>query len=279
MGQINWKFINITLVAILSAIFVLQPMAARCGSEMNLAIDNMPRIFGLGLGFTPDYEGSDDYMFGVAPFARFQFEGHQQYLLIKGYELQINLMDHDWFRLGPSVNYHFGRDHDVDDSVVKKMKKIDDTVEAGGFIGVEFIDKQNPRKRFLADVDFLTDVGNEHDGYTITASTRFWYPLSQMFDFGFGVGLCYASDNYMSTYFGVSKSDSAKTGLPVFDADSGVKDIRVNPVFVMHLNMNWHLAAGVQYRRLVSDADDSPVVDKRGSSNQWIGGLGLAYSW
>ena len=264
---------------VVSLVFVAASFQKASATDINLVIDNMPRIIGLGVGFAPDYEGSDDYMFGVAPFARFQFKGHQQYLLLKGYELQINLIDHSWFRLGPSVNYHFGRDHDVDDSVVKKMKKIDDTIEAGGFVGVEFIDKQNPRKRFLADIDFLTDVGNEYDGYYVKASGRVWYPLSQMFDFGFGLGLCYASDNYMSTYFGVSRKDSLRTGLPVFDADSGVKDVRVNTVFVMHLNMNWHLATGIQYRRLVGDADDSPVVDDRGSSNQWLGGIGLAYSW
>ncbi len=247
--------------------------------EMNIVIDNMPRVIGVGIGIVPDYEGSDDYTWGAAPFAKFKLEDHEQYLLIKAYELQLNLLDHPWLRLGPSLNYHWGRDDDVEDHYVKKMKEIDGTVEAGGWFGVEFTDSTNPRKRFLADVDFLTDIGNEHDGYTISGNVRGWYPLSQMFDAGLGFTMVYASDNYMKTYFGVSPKDSARSGLPVFDADSGVKDIRINPVLVMHLNTNWHVAAGIQYRRLLGDADDSPVVDKRGSSNQWISGLGLAYSW
>jgi len=253
------------------------PLGVRAES-MNIAIDNMPRIIGVGFGIVPDYEGSDDYMVGASPFARFQLKGHEQYIMINAFELRVNLLDHPWLRVGPSLNYRFGRD-DVDDSVVKKMKDIDGTVEAGGFFGVEFIDGVNPRKRLLADVDFLTDICNEHDGYTITGSIRGWYPLSKMFDVGLGTALVYASENYMETYFGVTQKDSNRSGLPAFDADSGVKDFRIYPMLVMHLNTNWHIGAGVQYRRLLTDADDSPVVDKRGSSNQWIGGIGLAYSW
>ncbi len=272
------KMLAAVIVCILTVVTVFGSTAVKA-QEMNLVIDNMPRVLGVGAGIVPDYEGSDDYTWGVAPFAKFKLEGHEQYLLIKAYEMQVNLVDHPWFRLGPSLNYHWGRDDDVEDHYVKKMKEIDGTLEAGGWIGVEFTDSDNPRKRFLADIDCLADIGDEHDGYTVSANVRGWYPLSAMFDAGLGFTVVYASDNYMETYFGVDKKDSLRSGLPVFDADSGVKDIRINPVLVMHLNMNWHVAAGIQYRRMLDDADDSPVVDKRGSSDQWIGGLGLAYSW
>ena len=37
------------------------------------------------------------------------------------------------------------------------------------------------------------------------------------------------------------------------------------------------LSVGGRYERLVGDAKDSPVVAQRGDSNQWIGGVGVAY--
>jgi len=271
--KIVWSF----FIAIFFSMILINSNS-EASQGLDFSIDNMPRIIGLAVGFVPDYEGSDDYTIGAAPFVRFQLEGHYQYLIIRSTELQLNLIDHPWLRLGPSLNYRFGRD-DVDDSVVKKMKEIDDTIEAGGFLGVEFIDKANARKRFSADVDFLADIGNEHDGYTITFGARGWYPISRMFDIGIGAAFVYADDDYMETYFGVNGSDAAKSGLPIFSADSGVKDFRIFPMVVMHLNMNWHIGAGVQYRKLLSDAEDSPVVDKRGSDSQWIGGIGIAYSW
>jgi len=264
------------VAAIMLSVIVTSGVRAQ---DSPFAIEHLPRVVGVGVGIIPDYEGSDDDMVGAAPFARYNFEGQERYLLLKAYELQCNLLDHPWLRLGPSLNYHFGRDDDVDDEVVKRMEEIDGTVEGGGFLGVEFIDSDNPRKRFLASVDFLTDLGGEHEGSSVFVSARFWYPVSRMFDFGMGVNTTYASDDYMSTYFGVTPQDAGRTGLRVYEADGGLKDIRVLPALVMHLSETWHLAFGVQYRRLLDDAEDSPVVDERGSSDQWLYGVGLAYSW
>jgi len=270
-----------TLTVVLAGTIVLLVIFAGGARalEAPFSIEQLPRVVGIGAGIVPDYEGSDDYTFGLAPFARYNFKGQARYLLLNAFELQCNLLNHPWLRLGPSLNYRFGRDDGVEDDVVKRMEEIDGTLEGGGFVGVEFIDGANPRKRFLASVDFLGDLSGSHDGYTILASARFWYPLSRMFDFGMGVSTTYASGNFMSTYFSVSQRDADRTGLPVYDADSGFKDVRLLPALVMHLSEKWHLGVGVQYRRLLGDAEDSPVVDERGSADQWIVGAGVAYSW
>jgi outer membrane scaffolding protein for murein synthesis (MipA/OmpV family) len=34
-----------------------------------------------------------------------------------------------------------------------------------------------------------------------------------------------------------------------------------------------------QYSRLVGDFKRSPIVAQRGSANQWLGAIGLAYTW
>ncbi len=248
------------------------------GSLDFVGLDSEPRVIGAAIGLAPDYDGSDDYMIGAAPFGKYKWAGRQEYILLRAFELQANIINHPWLRLGPSLNYRFGR-KDVDDHYVDKMKDIDGTVEGGGWFGVQFIDASNPRKRFSADVDVLADMTGEHDGYTVYLGARGWYPVYEMIDAYFGMTGCYASSNYMDTYFSVGKTDHERSGLPEFGATSGVKDFRINTAMVMHLSPNWHLAAGVQYRSLLNDAKDSPIVDDRGSANQLIGGLGLAYSW
>ena len=275
-----FKFRIIAPIFVFIAFFLSLPQTNPVRAEgVEFALDQMSHIVGLGMGMVPDYEGSDDYTFAIAPFLKWKMNGSEQYVMVQGYEVKVNILDHPWLRFGPSLNYKFGRDDSVDDHVVSKMKEIDDTIEGGAYIGIELIDKTNPRSRFIANLNFLTDLGNEHDGYTAYLNLRSWYPLSTAIDYGAGFSLVYASENYMDTYFGVSKKDSQKTGLAEFDPDSGVKDFRIHQILVLHLNKNWHLAGGVQYRRLLNDADDSPIVDKRGSSNQWLGGIGIAYSW
>jgi len=83
----------------------------------------------------------------------------------------------------------------------------------------------------------------------------------------------------MDTYFSVSADDAIRSGLPVFAAGSGMRDVRGWVVGMFHLSRNWHLGAGVLYSRLLGDASDSPIVSERGSDNQWIYGVGLLYGW
>ena len=100
-----------------------------------------------------------------------------------------------------------------------------------------------------------------------------------MVDLGLVVGASYADNNYMETYFGVSEKDSERTDLPVFKAGSGIKDWRVIPAVVVHFSPQWHAGIGARYSRLLDDAADSPVVNDRGSKDQWIYGIAVAYAW
>ncbi len=270
---------NICRSLIIAAVFALLLVSAAQAQNGIVNIENVPNVFGIGIATYPDYMGSNDYAVGVAPFARLTYPKTQWYLRLLVADLQMNVINHPIFRLGPALNYRFGRDDDIDDRVVKHMREIDDTIEAGAFAGIELVDSTNPRQRFLAQVEFLSDVGNEYKGYNISLTASYWMPVAKMVDITIGAGTTYADENYMETYFGVDQNNSDRTGLPVFEADSGFRDVRVNPGVVVHLSYDWHVAAGVQYRRLLDDAEDSPIVDDRGSADQWIAGLGVAYSW
>ena len=83
----------------------------------------------------------------------------------------------------------------------------------------------------------------------------------------------------MDTYFGVDNKDSNRSGLKKYSADGGPKDIVLMGGVVWYLSGSWATTAGLRYARLFNEAADSPVVDMRGSANQLIGGIGVAYMW
>ncbi len=267
--------ILLVFFVVICALFVSQAAHAQSSP---LAIENVPNIVGVGVGMLPDYEGSNDYQVGAAPFFRLSYPKTNYYATLIATELYVNVVNHPWLRLGPVVNYRFGRE-DVNDSVVKRMEDIDGAFEVGGWLGVELISSQNSRQRFIATLEVLSDVSNVYKGFNGTLSARYWYPVHQMVDVTLGVGASYASANYMNTYFGVNQRDSERSGLPVFEAKSGLKDFRVIPGVVVHLSPDWHVGAGVRYSKLLNDAKDSPVVKDRGSSDQWIAGLAVGYSF
>ena len=252
-------------------------LEARAQQSFIVAVPpDLPNLVGVGFGIAPDYEGSDDQTFGVLPAGQLTF-GKRNVRLI-GTTLSANLIDHEFLRLGPSLNYRFGRE-DVEDEVVNTMTDIDGSVELGAFAGIELLNDTNPRYRFSASVEFLQDISGGHEGWLTQFSARYWRPLSKPLDFGIGVSFTYAGEDYMSTYLSVNARDASASGLARFDAEAGTKDLTVTPKFVFHFSKQWHLGLGFRYKLLIGDAADSPVVDVQGSKNQFLAGLGLIYSW
>ena len=215
---------NRVFLLVITMLFILIGLhgyAGAAGQEFIPVPLEIPHAVGVGGGITPDYEGSDDYTFVVAPLFNYQF-GERYIRLLANY-LSINLINHENFRLGPSGVYRFGRDNDVDDDVVKRMKEIDDSIEIGGFAGVNYVHPSNPRIRAGATIESLFDVSGSHDGYIIQFSVRGWYPLLKMLDFGMAAGTTYASDDYMQTNFSVTPEDSARTGVAYLRGGLGGK--------------------------------------------------------
>ncbi len=225
----------------------------------------------------PDYEGSDDYRFAGAPLIYFKFHKNR-YVQLVGNQLFVNVLNHAHWELGPVGIYRLGRD-DVDDDVVDRMRDLDDSFELGAFLGYLQVFDNNIRHRMKIRLSFTQDVSDGHDGLVGQIAGVYWRPIAKAFDIGVRGHFTLASDDYMSSYFDVTPADAASSGLPLFDADGGTKDTGVAVMGLFHLSRNWHIGAGVFYRRLVGDAEDSPVVDIRGSANQIFAGLGVLYTW
>ena len=266
----------LTKAAIIAALSVASPWAA---GQAFLELDTVPQALGAGVGLLPDYRGSDDYTAGIAPFFRYTFRGTNQYVQVNATELTLNLLNSTRFRLGPVVNYHFGRDDDIDDAVVKRMRKIDDTVEAGVFGEIMWADAANPRNRFILGATWLADVGGESHGMRLRLNARYWQQVHRAIDLHIGGGFIYADGDYNSTYFGVTPANVGTSGLPFFNAGSGVNEYYVTLGGIMYFSRNWLAAAGLRASKLAGDAKDSPIVSLRGDSNQFIGGVGVAYMW
>ncbi|MDH4230456.1 MAG: MipA/OmpV family protein [Nitrospirota bacterium] len=269
------KFLLVVAVIVFALAFSAAAMAAM---DSPFTIDNVPNVVGAAVGMVLDYLGSDDYTAAAAPFFRWTLKGTERYLQLNVTELSFNVLNHPNWVLAPVLNYRPGRD-DVDDKVVKKMEDIDDTVDAGLSVGYVWRDAKNPRHRFITNLTYYQDIGDTYDGWLVQAGARYWLPVSKPIDVQVGVGATYGSSDYMETYFGVSSKDAAASGLKEFKADSGLRDWNAQLAAVFHFSMSWHMGVGVKYFGLMDDASDSPIVDDRGSSNQWVYGIGLAYSW
>ena len=230
--------------------------------------------YGLGLGVAavPDYEGSEDYKAAPLPIAQVQ-KGYQ-YGQLFGSKLTSNLMPYPNFRLGLVVDYLSKRD-DVKNNRVDKLKAVDAALMLGGLVGY---DLQLNRGTLGFEVEWTHDVIDGNDGWLLQPEVRYRRELNK--DWGLHVAstLTYASDNYMNSYFSISPADSARSGLATYHASSGIKDIGVNMALSHSFTKHWAAGGLVAYKRLLNDAEDSPVT-KVGDENQYVVGLFFSYAW
>ncbi len=235
--------------------------------------DRWSYTVGLGAVAVPDYEGSDDYEAAPLPVARIQ-KGHR-YGQLFGLKLTSNLVSHSNFRLGPVVNYRVERD-DVDNNAVDAMSDVDAALELGAQVGYDF---QLDGGRIGVEVEWVHDVADGHEGWLLTPEIRYRRPFGDRWGFILAGSTTYASDDYMKTYFSVTSGDSARSGLPVFSASDGFKDVGVNVALAYDISERWDLVIIGGWKRLLNDAKDSPVTNNVGDENQFIGGLYVSYSW
>jgi outer membrane scaffolding protein for murein synthesis (MipA/OmpV family) len=235
---------------------------------------------GLGAAVGPDYEGGDDYEARIAPFGRYNW-ATGRYVSLGGTSgteraarVKANVITKDQsniWELGPLLQYRLERD-DVDNNKVDKLNKADSATELGAFVGLN----SGPWEAALA---VASDVTSEHDGTLVYMNGGYNIPINDKFTMELGAHLTWASDDYMEEYFGVTGSESDKTGLEKYQASSGFKDFGFGVTGHYLFNKTWGLLGNVGYTRMINDAEDSPLVDDEGDENQYEAVLAVTYAF
>ncbi|MGD9077726.1 MAG: MipA/OmpV family protein [Desulfobacterales bacterium] len=225
---------------------------------------------GGGIGFKPDYEGSQDYEAVPVPYFNVNFN-HGMYIKLLGTNLRFNLIPEKTWYLGPVYNYRAKRS-DVENDAVDDMKTVSDAHELGGFGGFLI-------NNWFVSLEFLTDLGDAHDGWYSKLKGGYNWMISNSWALSIGAFTTYADEDYMQTYFGVSAGDAARSGLDRYDADEGIKDAGIELGLNWMITQNWSARGIGSYTQLVGDADDSsPVVDE-GSESQFFGAALIVYTF
>jgi outer membrane scaffolding protein for murein synthesis (MipA/OmpV family) len=240
----------------------------------------------VGGAITPDYEGSDDYR--IIPAAAIRGKVGGVSFTTRGTYLFVDVVPGSGkltFDAGPIVGVRFNSRRKIDDAVVSLLPKRKRAIEVGGFAGVSFHGLTNPYDSLGLRLDVLHDIGSAHKSTTFSPNLEFSTPLSTRTYASASIGAEFVSNRFADYYYSISPADSVATGgvLAPFDASGGMKNWKAG--LLLNQSITGNLLHGLsifglgQYSRLVGDFKRSPIVAQRGSANQWIGALGLAYTW
>jgi outer membrane protein len=125
----------------------------------------------------------------------------------------------------------------------------------------------------------MTNAGIVYGGTQISAKGSAWVPVHRRVYVGAGLGATWVSGSFNRTYFGVTASDSAASGLPVYNPGGGLEQYTGWLALLYQIDKHWYAGAMAYAQRLAGDAADSPIVTQRGTRNQITYGVGLGYAW
>ena len=238
-----------------------------------------------GVASVPDYEGADEQRLTPAVAIRgrvagMDFWSNATWLYLDLIGPSSSGMDLDF---GPIIGARLNRSGDVKDAAVDKLPELDTAIEIGAFAGISLHGLTNPYDTLSFRVDVLKDVGGAHKSTLITPSVSFSTPLSRMTYVSASLNAEWAGGGYADYYYSITPAEGAVAGLPSYNADGGFKHWGLNLTGVQMVTGDLTGGLGVfatgGYKHLAGDFKDSPIVDIRGSANQWMGALGLTYTF
>ncbi len=242
---------------------------------------------GLGAGYVPSYEGSDNYRLIPAAVIRGEVGGYS--FFSRGLQFYFDAIaeapgEQLDISVGPVVGARLNRTSSIRDARVRALGELDTAIEVGGFVGVAKTGVITSEFDTLAvRVSYMKDVADAHGSHIIMPAIEYGTPLSRFSFVGVGLAAEFVGDDYASYYFDVTPAGSLASGLRPFQADGGFKNWSVN-LFGSHavtgdLLQGLSVFAVGSYSRLQDDFKRSPIVADAGSPNQWFGVVGLAYSF
>jgi len=205
---------------------------------------------GAGAIVQPEYPGSDEMK--ITPIPDFDVTWRNRVFLNMQNGIGVYALKSDTATLGASVGVHFGRDEDDGDRL-NGLGDIDTTAQAKLFGSYNF-----------GWVEFggelARDLG-EGDGFALDLNAGHPMKLTPQWRVNPALGATFADDDYMQSWFGVTSSQAARSGLAAYDADGGLMSAYAKVDVQYFVSKEWVLGSSFKVERLMGDAADSPVVE------------------
>lgn len=242
---------------------------------------------GAGVGVGPSYEGSDDYV--IFPAVAFQGQLGGVTINPRPFGLALDFIDDPAdarvsFALGPVVRVRRERTSNIVDPVVARLGRLGTAVEVGAAAGITLNRPLTGYDTLTATLDLRRDVAGAHDGTVIAPSLSYFTPVSRGAAVVLAVGAEHVDDSYADYYYSVTPTGSALSGLPVYRARGGWKNLSLSALGAVDLNGNladggFALFVGGNYSRLLGNFADAPIVSMRGSAGQFTAAIGVGYTF
>jgi len=275
------RLVALTLVSALCATPALAEERPRPRDYVTLAV---------GAGTIPSYTGSDENVFIPAVLVRGRIHGFS--FVSRGVNLSVDLVrghagDEVDIKLGPLLNLRNERSSRIKDPQVAALGTLPRTLEGGLYAGISKTGVLTSKHDQIGlRVSYLHDMLGKHGSHVMTTSLEYGTPLSRTTFLGMQATATFVGKGFGRTYFDIDPAGSAASGLAAYSA-AGSKSGASKMAFTLagakslsgDLRKGWAIVMAGQYGRVLGRYARSPIVADAGDADQWLGGLGLAYTF
>ncbi|MEO6410270.1 MAG: MipA/OmpV family protein [Burkholderiaceae bacterium] len=252
--------------------------AARADDWIDDLLSNSRFVVGTLVRNNPEYTGSNRRSTSLAPVLAYEYgrirlsaSGASSILDFgldtRGPGLTASIIDSSKVKLGFGLRFDSGR-------------KSSDSIDLSGFEDI----RRTLRGRAYASYDIdarwslagtvSQDLLGRRGGALASTDVGYRLPLGRDTVATFGIGANWADAQRMRSYYGVTETDSTRSGLPVFRPDAGLLDLHAGAGITTAFTPRWIGFASVGGARLQSEAAASPLTRNPSSVSLAIG---LAY--
>ncbi len=261
-------------VAVLAALLAVSALAAGAAAEPASApasASDWTVTVGVEGRVLPTYEGSGTFM--LAPFPMFDIRraGTPPNFRSPRDGFSFGILDSGRLRAGPTVKVRFAREESSDPDL-RGLGDIGWTLEAGAFA------EYWPADWLRGRVELRQGIGGHH-GLVSDVTADLVMPVTKQLTFSGGPRMTLATAAATSRYFSITPTQSAASGLPVYDAGGGLRSFGAGVQARYQWSPQWATHLFVEYERLTGDAANSPLVTRHGARDQVQVGIGVTYSF
>ena len=242
---------------------------------------------GIGVGAAPRFDGDDDYKLQPGGLVRGKVEGFE--FSMRGLNLYVDLVREKPekkvnFIAGPVAQLRTERTGGLKDPRIQLLGEKDAAIELGGYVGVGKRGVLIQPDSLTFDISFVHDVANVHDSYIIKPAVSYASPLSQRTFASLGVSADYVGGDYGRTYFDTPAIAAPIPTISGYATDgAGFKSIGTSLLLAHDLggdnHKGWGLFALTGYSRLLGQYARSSLVREAGAADQFLGIVGIGYSF
>lgn len=263
------------LVVLLASASSLVPAAARAQESLpeteieqeGLAKQPPPGqwsvTLGAGLASVPRYQGADTSRTKLVPLISIRYAD----FFFGPFGLGWSAINWDGFHAGPVLGYEGGR-NERRDTELYGLGDIPSSITGGAFATYR-----------IGSFEILATVRKAltHSGNGLNGLVHLDYRaniIPRRLNLRVGPLLEFANSQYEQTWFGVSPTQAAQSGYPVFTPGGGIKDVGLKADLTYFATERFLLRAFAEVKKFSGDTANSPIVERQ--TERFVG-IGAAY--